>query len=410
MIPRTILPYIEKAVLLKPVILITGARQTGKTTLCKILSKKLGFNYVSLANPKDRAMAKADPELFLKTYSSPLIIDEVQYAKELFAAIEYEIDNTKFETGQNEGMYILTGSQTYRLMEGISESMAGRVSIFNMSPLSMNEILEREEIPFEVNFEKNIKRSIEVKTDIQDVFKKILRGAYPELYQKPSLSASKFYSDYVDTYLLRDVSEIINLKDKEKFLTFMGVVASLTGQELVYETICKSVGISKPTVESWLGILRLGGIIHYLYPYSERSMIKSIVKRPKIYFCDTGLACYLSNIYDPKTLKAGYLGGPMVETYIVNEILKSYSNNTENAGFYYYRDKNGNEIDLIIVKNGEINMIECKAGITYDSTDVKSFKKLEHSNYKIGPSCLICLSEKAYPLKNDVYALPISSI
>ena len=288
--------------------------------------------------------------------------------------------------------------------------MAGRVSIIDMSPLSMSEIERREEVPFKVDFEENIKRSTTLKMDVNEIFRRIVRGSYPELYQKPDLKTSKFYSDYLDTYLARDVSEIINLKDKEKFLTFMGIVASLTGQELVYETICKAVGISKPTVESWLGILQLGGIVHLLPSYNDRSMIKSVVKRPKLYFWDTGLACYLSKIYDPETLRAGYLGGPMVETYIVNEILKSYSNNTEDAGFYYYRDKNGNEIDLIMVRDGKLTLIECKAGMTYNSTDVKAFERLSHSNYEVGPSCLICLTEKAYPLKKDVYALPVTSI
>lgn len=276
------------------------------------------------------------------------------------------MDRTGFDTGRNEGMYILTGSQMYRLMEGVSESMAGRVSVIDMSPLSMSEIAGREEIPFEVDFGKNIERAREVKMDVMDIFGRILRGSYPELYRKPGLKTSKFYSDYVDTYLTRDVSEVINLKDKEKFLTFMGVAASLTGQELVYETLCKAVGISKPTAESWLGLLRLGGIVHLLPSYSDRSMVKGAVRRPKLYFCDTGLACYLARIYDAETLRAGYLGGPMVETYIVNEIMKSYSNNTENAGFYYFRDKNGNGVDLVMVRDGRLSLIECKAGTNYD--------------------------------------------
>ena len=410
MIPRTVLPFIEHDIPLKPIILITGARQTGKTTLCELISKRHNFNYVTLADRNEKMMARNDPDMFLKVHPAPLIIDEVQYAKGLFEAIEAVVDKAKFETGHNEGMYILTGSQAYKLMEGISQSMAGRVSIIDMSPLSMSEIERREEVPFKVDFEENIKRSASLKMNVNEIFRRIVRGSYPELYQKPDLKTSKFYSDYLDTYLARDVSEIINLKDKEKFLTFMGIVASLTGQELVYETICKAVGISKPTAESWLGILQLGGIVHLLPSYNDRSMIKSVVKRPKLYFWDTGLACYLSKIYDPETLRAGYLGGPMVETYIVNEILKSYSNNTEDAGFYYYRDKNGNEIDLIMVRDGKLTLIECKAGMTYDPTDVKAFERLSHSNYEVGPSCLICLTEKAYPLKKDVYALPVTSI
>ena len=410
MIPRTILPHILHDIPLKPVILITGARQCGKTTLCELISKEHGFDYVTLADRSERTMARQDPDMFLKVHPAPLIIDEVQYAKGLFDSIEAVIDRARFETGHNEGMYILTGSQAYKLMEGVSQSMAGRVSIFSMSPLSANEIIGRDEVPFEVDFEENIRRSSEPRTDVGEIYGRILRGSYPELYQKPDLKTSRFYSDYLDTYIARDVSEVINLKDKEKFLRFMGVVASLTGQELVYETICKAVGVSKPTVESWLSVLRLGGIVHLLPSYSDRSAIKGAVKRPKLYFCDTGLACYLSRIFDPETLRAGYLGGPMVETYIVNEILKSYSNNAEDAGFYHYRDKNGNEIDLIMVKGGKLSLIECKAGMAFHSSDVSAFSRLEHSNYEIGPSCIICMTEKAYPLKEGVYAIPMTSI
>ena len=410
MIPRTILPHIIHDISLKPVILITGARQCGKTTLCGLISKEYGFSYVTLADRSERLLASEDPDMFLKVHPAPLIIDEVQYAKGLFDSIEAAVDRAKFETGHNEGMYILTGSQAYRLMEGVSQSMAGRVSIFEMSPLSISEIAGREEVPFEADFEKCLKRSSDLRTDVPEIYKAIIRGAYPELYQKPGLKISKFYSDYLDTYIARDVSEIINLKDKDKFLKFMGVAASLTGQELVYETICKAVGASKPTVESWLNILRLGGIVHLLPAYNDRSMIKGVIKRPKLYFCDTGLACYLSRVYDPETLRAGYLGGPMVETYIVNEIMKSYSNNGENAGFYYFRDKNGNEIDLVMVKNGKLTLIECKAGMSFGASDVSAFSRLEHSNYELGPSCIICLTDKAYPLKDGVYALPVTSI
>jgi len=410
MIPRTLLPHIEHNLRLKPVVLITGARQTGKTTICEKISKEHGYGYVSLADHNERKLARDDPDMFLKVHPAPLIIDEVQYAKGLFEAIESVIDKRGFETGGNEGMYILTGSQAYKLMEGVSQSMAGRVSVMNMSPLSISEIAQREEIPFKADFQRNIERSMGLKMDVKDIYERIVRGSYPELYQKPGLKTSKFYSDYVDTYLTRDVAEIIDLKNKEKFLTFLGVAASLTGQELVYETLCKAVGVSKPTIESWLGLLRLGGIVHLLPSYSDRSMVKGAVKRPKLYFCDTGLACYLARIHDAESLRAGYLGGPMVETYIVNEIMKSYSNNTEDAGFYYYRDKNGNEIDLVMLRDGKLTLIECKAGTRYDSTDVKAFGKLEHSNYEIGLSCLICLTEKAYPLKDGVYALPITSI
>ena len=410
MIPRTILDSIEESIRQKPVTLITGARQVGKTTLCKMIAAERGFDYVSLATGSDRMMAMEDPELFLKLHPAPLIIDEVQYAPVLFEHIEGIVDEMKFRTGSNKGMYILTGSQVYNLMEGITQSMAGRVSMVRMSPLSLSEILGRKETPFMVDFESNIRRSMEHTLSLEWVYDTIVRGSYPELYDQSDIKPSKYYSDYVDTYIERDVSQIINLKDKLKFRQFMEYIASITGQELVYDRVAKNLSVSVHTIQSWVGVLVAGGIVHLLQPYSERSNIKRIIKRPKLYFCDTGLACYLAKIFDPETLRAGYLNGPMVETFIVNEIMKTYDNNTEESGFFYYRDSEMNEIDLVMLRNGMLTLVECKAGIGYDSTDVKAFSRLDRSDYRIGPSCLICLTEKAYPLRDGVYALPLSSI
>lgn len=410
MIPRTILKYIEESIRLRPVTMIAGARQVGKTTLCKVIAEEHGFGYVTLASTAERTMAIRDPEMFLALHPAPVIIDEVQYAEGLFDHIEALVDARKFETGSNAGMYVLTGSQAYELMQGVTQSMAGRVGIIDMSPLSMSEILGREERPFVVDFEKNIRRSMEREIPVEDVYRMIVRGGYPELYETPEIRTSKFYSDYVDTYIERDVSQIINLKDKLKFRQFMEYVASITGQELVYDSISNALGVSIPTVQSWMGVLVTGGIVHLLQPYFERSNVKRTVKRPKIYFRDTGLACYLARIYDLETLRAGYLNGPMVETFIVNEIMKSYSNNTEEAGLHYYRDSSKNEIDLVILRNARLTLVECKAGMTYDHTDVKAFHRLDGSDYEVGPSCLICLTYKAYPIRDGVYALPISSI
>ena len=410
MIPRTVLSSIEESIRFKPVTLVTGARQVGKTTLCQLIAEKHGFGYVSLATGSERAVAMRDPEMFLRLHPSPVIIDEVQYAPGLFDAIEGIVDARKFETGRNAGMYILTGSQVYRLMEGVTQSMAGRVGIIHMSPLSMSEILGREERPFVVDFESNIRRASEHVLSVDDVYGMIVRGMYPELYDRPDMRTSTFYSDYVDTYIERDVSEMIALKDKLKFRQFMEYLASMTGQELVNDSIAGAIGVSVHTVQSWLGVLVAGGIVRLLQPYFERSNVSRVVKRPKVYFCDTGLACYLARIFAAQTLRVGYLGGHMVETFIVNEIMKTYSNNTEEAGFYYYRDAEKREVDLLILRNARLSLIECKAGMTYDSTDVRAFSRLDKSDYEVGPSCLICLTDRAYPLKPGVYALPISSI
>ena len=410
MIHRTALASIEQSIAQRPVTLITGARQVGKTTLCRELSRKYGFGYVTLADRTERSMAVNDPEMFLKSHGVPLIIDEVQYAPGLFDSIESAVDKAKFETGRNEGMYVLTGSQAYNQMAGVTQSMAGRISVIRMSPLSISEILSRPEIPFTVDFERNISRCREQTMDPERVYQMVVRGSYPELYEKEKLKTHEFYSDYLDSYITRDVSQIINLKDQRKFLEFMELMASLTGQELVYNNVANTLGVNIKTIQSWISVLTAGDIVHLVRAYSERSAAKRIVKHPKIYFSDTGLACHLAKVRDADTLRAGYLKGPMIETLIVNEIFKSYRNNREDAGFYYYRDSQMNEIDLVILREGALSLIECKAGITYGPSDVKAFRRLENSDYKIGPSCIICMTEKPYPVKDGVYAFPITVV
>ena len=410
MIPRTALAQIEKGIRLKPVTLITGARQTGKTTLCKVIAERHGFSYVSLADRSERTLARKDPDMFLSVHPAPLIIDEVQYAPGLFESLESAVDKRKFDTGSNEGMYVITGSQAYNVMQGVTQSMAGRIYIVEMSPLSMSEILGREEVPFRVDFESNIRRAMEHVLSVDDVYGMIVRGGYPELYQKPEMEASKFYSDYVDSYIDRDVSQIVNVQDKDRFTTFMQYMASMTGQELVYDHVASAIGVSLKTVQQWTSVLVAGGIMRLLKPFVPSSNVKAVTSRPKLYFRDTGLACYLSRMYDPETLRIGYLAGHMVETFIVNEIIKTYENNCVEWGFHYYRDSEGNEVDLVMLGNGTVNLVECKSGMTYDSGDVKAFARIRKSDYTVGPSCILCLTESAYPIKEGVYALPISSI
>ena len=410
MIKRTIQKQIETSIKTKPVTLITGARQVGKSTLCYEMKKEFGFNYVSLDDRFERAQAINDPELFLKLHPCPLIIDEVQYAPQLFDSVESLVNKKKLETGSNNGMFILTGSQAYELMNGVTESMAGRVSIIKMSTLSASEIFGQEELKFEINPTKNNKRISNYKINLDELYKLIVRGMYPELYDKPEISSDSFYANYVATYIERDVSQLINVKDKMKFQNFLEILASLTGQELVYDTIAKAIGVKVDTVQSWISVLAAGEIIYLLQPYNELSIVKRIVKRPKLYFYDTGLACYLARLNNEEVLKKSIFAGRFVETYIVNEIKKSYRNNGIRDNFYYYRDNNQNEIDLIILDNGELHFVECKSGVSYSKKDVKAFKQLENSEYIKGSSCILCNTETVYSIDEDVYVLPISAI
>ena len=410
MIERKIYPQILHSIALRPVTLITGARQVGKTTLCLKLRDEKGFGYVSLRDMGERAMARTDPDLFLQMHPAPLIIDEVQYAPALLESIESVVDRTKAESGDSKGMYVLTGSQAYKLMEGVTDSLAGRISVINMSPLSLSEILDREEVPFSMDVTELMKRSTQSTMSAPDLFERIIRGMYPEPEVEKDLTTHEFYSDYVDSYIDRDVSEIINVRNKDKFHVFMQLVASLTGQELNYERIGSDVGIDGKTVKEWISVLVAGDIVHLLQPYNDRSTSKRIVKRPKLYFWDTGLACYLARVLDAESLKAGYLKGPMVETFFVNEVLKTYRNAKMESPFYYYRDSNDAEIDLVMVKDGGVSLIECRSATQFGWSDIKTVVRGIPTQYPIIARGILCLTENLYPIREGLYALPVTSI
>lgn len=408
-IDRTIKKVLQKTIKTYPITLVTGARQVGKSTLCFLLTKENHFNYVSLDNLDNRREALNDPKFFLAKHQPPLIIDEVQYAPILFNHLQTIVNEKRLTTGDANGMYVLTGSENFQLMKNVTESMAGRVGIINMSPLSYNEIIKREEIPFQVDLNILISRSHH-KIAPHALFTQITKGFYPELYRNPELTADNYYANYVRTYIDRDVSEIINIKDKLTFHRFMQLLASLTGQELIYDNLSKQLGVDKKTIISWISALEASHIIYLLNPYYEHSLTKRVIKRPKIYFKDTGLAAHLAKLSDPENLMASHFAGQFVETYVINEIIKSYQNNDLNASFYFYRDSEQNEIDLIILHEGQLTLIEIKSGMTFNINDVKTFKLLEKSNYRIANSCLITLNDSIYKIKDQIYMIPIGAI
>lgn len=409
MIKRTIKDVVHNSINSYPITLITGARQIGKSTLCYELAKQYNYNYVSLDDIDNRSEALTDPKFFLSKHKAPLIIDEVQYAPILFNCLESIVNKKRLETGEANGMYILTGSQKFKLMQNVTESMAGRVGVINMSTLSYNETIGRNEIPFSVDLDKLFDR-VEPKITIDRLFELITKGFYPELYRNNNLNVNTFYSNYVATYVDRDVSELVNVKNKLLFHKLMQLLASLTGEELVYDNLAKLVGVDKKTIVNWISVLEASNIIYLLQPYYELSLTKRVVKRPKIYFKDTGLACYLAKLGDPKSLAVSHFAGHFVETYVINEIIKSYENTESYAEFYYYRDNDQNEVDLIIQSNGELTLIEIKSGMNFNNSSIKGFKALEGSKYKINKSCIICLSTDIYKINDNVYALPISVI
>ncbi|MCD7893768.1 MAG: ATP-binding protein [Erysipelotrichaceae bacterium] len=408
MINRTIRKYVVDSLDLYPVVVITGARQVGKSTLAASLVEEFHFNYVSLDDIDNRRMALEDPKMFIQYFGYPLIIDEAQYALILFEVIESICNNARIHNEKSTGLFIITGSQIFQMMKGVSQSLAGRATIINMSPLSSNEIRGTNDEPFVVNMDK-MKKKFEYR-DVHQIFQEIQRGYFPELYNRPGHSAEKYYSDYVTTYIDRDISEIVNVKDKLKFHNFMQILASLTAQQINYASLSKEVEVSAVTIKQWLSVLQASGIIFLLQPYNETSIKKRVVKSPKVYFVDTGLACYLAKLKDSESLLASNFAGAFMETYVVNEIRKSYLNNNKEFDAYYYRDNNQNEIDLIMMENAQLTLVEIKKGVSFDLKDVSAFQLLKNSQYKIKESCILCNTEKNYPLSSDVFVMSVNVI
>lgn len=403
MIERTIKEHIIHSLELYPVVVITGARQVGKSTIASSIKEEFGYNYVTLDDIDNRRMALEDPKLFIQYHGYPLIIDEIQYAPILLEVIESICNEARIKKTKSTGLFILTGSQQFQMMKGVTQSLAGRATIIKMLPLSSNEIRGTKEKPFKVNMEV-MKKEFKHR-DIQTLFKEIHRGYFPELYNRPKHTAEKYYSDYVSTYIDRDVSEIINVKDKLKFHNFMQVLASLTSQQINYSTLSKEIEVSAVTIKEWISVLLASDIIYLLQPYNDTSIKKRVVKTPKVYFTDTGLACYLVRIKDPDTLLASNFAGAFMETYVINEIRKSYLNNNLDFDAYYYRDSDQNEIDLVMLENAELTLIEIKKGVSFKLSDVESFKQLNKSRYRVKESCILCNTEKNYPLKEDIFVM-----
>lgn len=412
MIERHITKAINFAIEHFPCTVLTGPRQVGKTTLLDKKYRTKGFSYVTLDNSADRLLAKNDPKSFLELHPCPLIIDEAQKAVELFPELEHLINEKRRLEGNDSanGMYILSGSSRRDLLEKAKESLAGRAAILDMSSLSINEIYDRENTPFVPNvsiFSKKLKQKV---LSQDEILKLIVKGQLPALYDDQTLQSPIFYSSYIDTYLDKDIKEQIEIKDELKFYNLLTLVASLTGQELVYENLAKQVGVSANTIKSWISIMSKTGVIYLLQPYYEESWTKRVVKRPKIYFFDTGVACHLLGIDSKETLKKSFLKGHLFETLVVNEIRKTYMNDGEKIKIFYYRDSNQNEVDFVLIRNGTIYCFDAKLGKEFNLGDVSSFKELNDTKYEKGKGAIICTSEQISALSEKVLVVPVSAI
>ena len=314
-----------------PCVVVTGPRGVGKTTLWANRYAKEGFSYVSLENFADRLLAQNDPKTFLAIHPCPLIIDEAQKATGLFEEIEYLVNEKRRLEGNQDanGMFILSGSSRRDLLEKAKESLAGRAALLDMSPISLSEISGQHNISFLPDPMALSQRSAVARLNAEEILDFIVKGQMPELYDDEGLRGSIFYSSFISTYLEKDVRDQIELKDESKFYNLLVLVASLTGQELNYDSLSKQVGVSATTIRTWVGIMAKTGIIHLLQPYYEDSWTKRMVKSPKIYFFDTGIACFLLGIDSKETLSRSFLKGRLFETFVVNEIRKKLSSARE---------------------------------------------------------------------------------
>ncbi|WP_455025054.1 ATP-binding protein [Oribacterium sinus] len=404
------MPYIkrslEKVVLQVskeyPVVLISGPRQVGKTTMLKKLMEGTDRNYVSLDDLQERALAKNDPEMFLQLHKPPILIDEVQYAPELFSMIKLIVDKE-----HRKGDFWLTGSQIFDLMKGVQESLAGRVAVLSLSSLSQTEIYGGEDRPFQIEIEHLMKRKEgRTSADLQEIFRRIFQGSMPAIVSNEVSNNSIFYGSYLSTYIERDVRNLSDSIDSLKFLRFLTAVAARCSQMLNVNEIARDADINLKQAKDWMGILETLGIIFYLHPFSN-NMLKRLVKTPKYYFYDTGLVAYLTKWSSPETLENGAMNGAILENYVVSEIRKSYLNSGKEPFLYYYRDKDAREIDIVLEQNGELNPIEIKKSANPAPEILRSFSVLEKTGLNRGKGAVICMKMDLSAFDQENFIIPV---
>ena len=384
------------------VVLLTGPRQVGKTTLLQSLQSE-ERSYVSLDDIDTRMAAQKDPAGFIDRLKLPVLIDEVQYVPDLFPYIKMIVDKAK-----KPGLFWLTGSQQFAMMKNVSESLAGRVAILEMQGISLAEEENRAQTPPFIPLPESLKQRQDIAKPIPEgnIFYKIWRGSYPQVVSSEVDIWQRFYESYVTTYIERDVRDYLKIDDIMAFRLFVQIAASRTGQMINYADISKEVGVSLPTIKSWFNVLLATGLVVFIQPYAN-NFSKRLLKTPKFYFMDTGLCCFLTGWLNPDVLAKGAMSGAMLETYVVSEIIKSYIHNGKSHPLFYYADKDKREADLLIHQAGQLYPIEIKKSVSIYNTGFKGFDFLQSLKIPIGHGCVLCFHKSMIPFNRQIDIVPI---
>lgn len=385
-------------------ILLTGPRQAGKTTMLRELAEKenIGRGYVTLDDLAERDMAKNDPALFLQLHKPPVLIDEVQYAPELFTYIKIHIDEQRMP-----GAFWMTGSQIFRLMRGVQESLAGRVALLHMSPMSQREITGAPCVPFVPDFDRMWEdRKNYTPVTTPELFARLWRGSMPGLVSGQFPDRNIFYSSYLSTYVERDVRELSSSVDALKFNRFVTAMAARCSQLLNYKALADDADIDQPTAKNWVNILETLGIIFLLHPYSN-NVLKRTIKTPKVYFYDTGLVCYLTRWSSPEVAESGAMSGALLENFAVSEIVKGYQNAGLEPYIYFYRDRDAKEIDVILEGDGKLCPLEIKKTAMPDKRLTRVFGVIDKSPLRLGTGAVLCMADRFTALDINNLIVPV---